>query len=138
MVPAKIIFLESVPLTPTGKVDHRALPAADYHSRPELETSFVAPRTAVEEELAKIWTEVLTLDQIGIHDSFFDLGGHSLLATQVISRVLNTLQVELPLRSFFEVPTVAGLAKLIETIRWITQGARDTIEIKDEREQGAL
>jgi amino acid adenylation domain-containing protein len=138
MVPAKIIFLESVPLTPTGKVDRRALPAADYHSRPELETSFVAPRTAVEEELAKIWTEVLTLDQIGIHDSFFDLGGHSLLATQVISRVLNTLQVELPLRSFFEVPTVAGLAKLIETIRWITQGARDTIEIKDEREQGAL
>jgi acyl carrier protein len=70
----------------------------------------VAPRTAVEQVLAGIWSQLLKLEQIGIHDNFFDLGGHSLLATQVISRVRGTLQVELPLRALFENPTVASLA----------------------------
>ena len=84
-----------------------------------------------------IWAELLHVEQVGIHDNFFDLGGHSLLATQIISTVLKTLQVELPVRSFFEVPTVAGLAKLIETIRWTRQGQQGSRNT-DERGAGRL
>jgi len=92
-----------------GKVDRMALPSPGS-ARPALEESFVAPRTPVEEALARIWAGVLKLEQVGIHDNFFDLGGHSLLATQIISRVRNTFQLELPLRALFESPTVASLA----------------------------
>ena len=70
----------------------------------------MAPRTSVEEVLAGIWAEVLTLEQVGIHDNFFDLGGHSLLATQVISRIRSAFQTEIPLRALFEKPTVEELA----------------------------
>jgi amino acid adenylation domain-containing protein len=109
MLPSVFVFLDSLPLTPSGKIDRKALPAPDQ-SRPELESAFVAPRTRTEELLAGIWAEVLKLEGVGIHDNFFELGGHSLLATQVISRVRKAFQVELPLRSLFETPTVAGLA----------------------------
>ncbi|MBI4524347.1 MAG: amino acid adenylation domain-containing protein [Deltaproteobacteria bacterium] len=109
MVPSAFVFLDDLPLTPNGKVDRRALPEPDQ-GRPKLEETYVAPRTPVEEGLAGIWAEVLGLKQVGIHDNFFDLGGHSLKATQVMSRVRATLQVDLPLRTLFEAPTVAGLA----------------------------
>ena len=113
MVPSAFVILDALPLTPNGKLDRRALPAPEQ-TRPELENSYIAPRTEVENVLAAIWAEVLKLDQVGIHDNFFDLGGHSLLAIQVVSRVRDALQVELPLRSFFETPTVAGLAATIQ------------------------
>jgi len=112
MVPSAFVMLETLPLTPSGKVDRRALPTPDG-ARPELEGAFVAPRTPVEKELAGIWTQVLDVERVSIYDNFFDLGGHSLLATQVISRVRTTYQVDLPLRRLFEMPTVAGLAALI-------------------------
>src|SRR5262249_50875222 len=82
-------------------------------SRPELEQWYQAPRTPMEEILAKIWAEVLKLERIGIHDNFFDLGGHSLLATQVISRVRTAYQTDVALRTLFEKPTVAELANAI-------------------------
>jgi acyl carrier protein len=113
MIPSAFVLLDALPLTPNGKLDRKALPAPDQN-RPEPEESYVAPRTPVEEMLAEIWAEVLKLDKVGIHDNFFELGGHSLLATQVISRVRNTFQVEVPVRSLFEIPTVAHLAKAIE------------------------
>jgi surfactin family lipopeptide synthetase C len=78
-----------------------------------LNTSYVAPGTPVEKDITQIWAEVLSLDQVGIHDNFFDLGGHSLLATQVISRVINTFKVELPIKSLFKSPTVADMAAVI-------------------------
>ena len=81
--------------------------------RPELESPFVGPRTPVEQGLAGIWSEVLSLDQVGIHDNFLELGGDSLLASQVISRVIKTFQVEVPLRSLFESPTIADMAVII-------------------------
>jgi amino acid adenylation domain-containing protein len=115
MVPSAFVFLDAMPLRPNGKVDRKALLVLD-HDRPESEQSYVAPRTAVEESLAEIWAQVLKVARVGIHDSFFDLGGHSLLATQVMSRVREELRVELPLRAFFEAPTIAELSSTIEQI----------------------
>jgi amino acid adenylation domain-containing protein len=113
MVPSAYVFLEDMPLTSNGKLDRKALPAPDRSYR-EFEHGFAAPGTPVEEMIAGIWAEVLKLEKIGIHDNFFDLGGHSLKATQVMSRVCEALQVDLPLRVLFEAPTVAELAARVE------------------------
>jgi acyl carrier protein len=112
MVPSAFMVLERMPLTPSGKLDRRALPTPG-NSRPELDTPFTEPRTTREQELARIWGEVLSLDRVGIHDNFFELGGHSLKATQVMSRLSAAFHVELPLRALFESPTIAGLAAII-------------------------
>ena len=112
MVPAFFVVLEKLPLTPNGKIDRQALQAPD-ESRPEIEVAFVTPRTASEEVLTKIWGEILGLQQVGVFDNFFELGGHSLLATQVISRINDAFEIRVPLRDFFERPTVAGLADLM-------------------------
>nr|MBA3568939.1 methyltransferase domain-containing protein [Pyrinomonadaceae bacterium] len=112
MVPSAFVLLDEIPLTPNGKVDRRALPAPD-RARPELEEEYVTPRSAVEEVMVGIWAEVLDVEEVGVYDDFFKRGGHSLKATQVISRVREAFQIELPLRSFFEQPTVAGLAARI-------------------------
>ena len=114
MVPSAFVMLKSLPLTPNGKVDRVALPECD-RAQQELEITFVAPRTPVEEILAGIWAKIIGLEQVSIHENFFDLGGHSLLATQVISRLRQTFKVELPLRCLFESPTVAELAQKIAT-----------------------
>jgi acyl carrier protein len=113
MVPSAFVLLEALPLTPNGKVDRHALPYPQQ-LRPELDSTFVAPHTSVEQALAAIWAEVLGLEQIGIHDNFFALGGHSLLATCVITRVRERFQVELPVHILFEEPTIAHLAGAIE------------------------
>jgi amino acid adenylation domain-containing protein len=115
MVPGAFVVLDALPLTPNGKLDRNALPAPD-RARPDLETTPVAPRSATEEVLAAIWTEVLGLDGIGVADNFFDLGGHSLKAFQVASRVRGAFHVELPVHSLFANPTVAGLAEVIERV----------------------
>jgi acyl carrier protein len=109
MVPSSFITLDSMPLTHNGKVDRDALPAPTG-ARPELRESFVGPRSPVEQKLADIYSEVLRLDRVGIHDNFFDLGGHSLLATQVISRIQAAFQVRLPLRTMFEASTIGHLS----------------------------
>jgi amino acid adenylation domain-containing protein len=124
MVPSAFVFLDSLPLTPNGKVDRRALPPPNQ-SRPELGRAFVAPRTPTEELLVGIWAEILKLEQVGIHDNFFELGGHSLLATQVVSRVRQAFQMELPLRNLFEKPTIAELAFAITQSRGGTARAEE-------------
>lgn len=116
MVPQTFVLLKALPLTRNGKVDRRALPDPEQEQA-ELRRDFVLPRTSTEEVLAGIWAEVLGLEQVSVHDNFFALGGHSLLVTQVISRARATFEVELPLRSIFESPTVAGLADSIEVAR---------------------
>jgi amino acid adenylation domain-containing protein len=112
MVPSRFVILDALPLTLTGKVNRKALPEPGQ-SRPELNVPFVAPRTPVEIKLAQIWANVLSLEQVGVHDSFVELGGHSLSAVQVVSQVSKTFQVEIPLSSLFEAPTVAQVAAVI-------------------------
>ncbi len=117
MVPAHFLLLDAFPLSPSGKVDRKALPIPGA-SRDHLEEAYVAPRTSVEEKLAEIWTEVLGIEKVGVEDSFFLLGGHSLLATQVMARIRQTFNVEVPLRDLFESPTVANVAESIEAAQW--------------------
>lgn len=113
MVPAAFVQLDAFPVTGSGKVDRQALPAPDQ-SRPTLEEQFVAPRNQIEESMAQIWREILELERVGIHDNFFDLGGNSLLAMQIIAKVTNTFEVDLPLFTLFDTPTIAALAQQIE------------------------
>ena len=112
MVPNVFVFLESFPLTPSGKIDRKALPAPDQ-VRPELGKQFVAPGTPLEIEVAQIWTEVFRIDKVGRDDNFFELGGHSLLAIQITARIRQKLGVELALPSIFKSPTVGRLAETI-------------------------
>ena len=125
MMPAAFVRLDTLPLTSSGKVNRRALPAPD-ESRPELETGFVAPRTPIEQHLASIWCEILGIGTVGIHDNFFALGGHSLLATRVSARIASALQVDLPLRKLFEAPTISELATEIDTLRSGGQSCQGT------------
>jgi acyl-CoA synthetase (AMP-forming)/AMP-acid ligase II/acyl carrier protein len=127
MVPSAFVSLEALPLTPSGKVDRRALPAPD-RLRPELARAFVAPRTPTEEVLGTIWAQVLGIDQVGVHDSFFELGGHSLLATQVVSRVRQAFDLQVTLHLLFEAPTVAGMAEHIDALELLGQDQRRSLE----------
>jgi amino acid adenylation domain-containing protein len=111
MIPSTFVFLEALPLT-NGKLDRKALPEPGMF-RPELDTPYAAPRTPTEAELARVWAEVLFLDNVGIHDNFFDLGGHSLAATRVVSQIIKHFQIEIPLRSLFQSPTIAEMAAVI-------------------------
>lgn len=109
MVPAKFVSLSALPLTASGKIDRRALPdPAEF----ELAAEYVAPRTPLEEELARIWADLLGVERVGVHDDFFALGGHSLLATQAVIRIRNTI-ADIELHSIFDAPTVATLADAI-------------------------
>jgi len=121
MVPSAFVMLEVLPLTPNGKVDRRALPAPDWSQRHQEQT-YVAPRTPLEEVIAGIWTEVLGTKQVSVNDNFFESGGHSLSATQLISRLRNVFQIELPLRNIFEFPKVETLAKSVEAIQQSQDG----------------
>ncbi|RKH41422.1 non-ribosomal peptide synthetase, partial [Corallococcus sicarius] len=112
MVPATFVPLAALPLTSSGKVDRRALPAADIAMA--VTPAYVAPRTPTEERLASVWAELLRVERVGVHDDFFALGGHSLLATQLLSRIRAAFQFELPLRAVFKTPTLAALASAMD------------------------
>jgi amino acid adenylation domain-containing protein len=113
MIPSAFVMLNELPLTSSGKLDHKRLPEPDRNLL-ELERRYVEPRTPIEETLLKLWSDVLGLERIGVEDNFFELGGHSLMATQVISRIRETFGIELPLRALFDAGTVAALGKHIE------------------------
>jgi FkbM family methyltransferase len=112
MIPSAFVLLDALPLLASGKVDRAALPAPDASQRAGG-GEYVEPRTGAERGLASIFSEVLGVERVGAHDNFFELGGHSLLATQVISRVRERFAADLPMSSFFETPTVAGLAEVL-------------------------
>jgi aspartate racemase len=117
LLPSAIVVLEQLPLTPTGKIDRRALPAPEM-LRPEPEQAFVAPRDALELQLAQIWEEVLGVQPIGVTDNFFDLGGHSLQAMRVFAQIGQKISKKIPLTTLFQAPTILGLAKLLRTENW--------------------
>lgn len=115
MIPSVFIALEALPLLPNGKVDRRALPVPDA-SRPELRRAFAAPENPTQARLVELYLDVLALNQVGIHDDFFELGGDSILATRLVSRVRRAFGVEMPLRELFWKPTVSELAPVIEDL----------------------
>jgi acyl carrier protein len=110
MVPAQWAVLDALPLTPSGKVDRKALPAL---GRPVEAPDYLAPRDPAEEAVAGFWCEVLGVDRVGVLDDFFALGGHSLLATRVLARIRAAFGIDLPLRLLFEATTVAELADAV-------------------------
>jgi acyl transferase domain-containing protein/acyl carrier protein len=107
-----------------------------HHARPNLANAYVVPSSEIEQKLANIWQEFLGIEKVGIYDNFFELGGHSLLGTQVISRIREIFEINLPLRALFEQPTIAEIAKLIEASRWVGQlespdyAANDRVQIE--------
>lgn len=121
MIPAGFEILDAMPLTPNGKIDRRGLASRDW-TGPQLRIPYVAPSSETERTIVAIWEEVLGRTRVGVQHNFFDLGGHSLLATQVISRVLDTCGVEVTLRTVFDAPTAADLARCVDDCR---QAARD-------------
>lgn len=117
MNPTSIVVMGRLPLTRNGKIDRTSLPAPDLNPR-EVDEEYVAPRTAAEGLLADLVADVLGVEQVGVHDDFFELGGNSLSATDLLSQIRNALSVDVPAtRLFYENPTVAGLAELVETSR---------------------
>ncbi len=117
MIPSLVIVLPSLPLSPNGKVDRKALPAPD-DARPDLAAGYVAPKEELELQLAGLWSEVLDVRQVGIHDNFFDLGGHSLLAVRLFSEIEERLGKQLPLATLFQAPTIAQLAEILRSDGW--------------------
>jgi len=113
MVPAAFVVLAALPMTPSGKVNRRALPAPDM-GRPNLDSSYMPPHTPVQQMLAEAWSDLLGIERIGIHDDFFQLGGHSLLVAKLATRIRQAFKVELSLIEVFKNPTVAQLAEAVE------------------------
>jgi amino acid adenylation domain-containing protein len=138
MVPSAFMSLEHFPLTPSGKINRRSLPDPEINCN-DSATEYAPPQTSVEKTLTAIWTEVLKINEVGIFDNFFELGGHSLLATQVISRVRESFRIELPVRDFFQMPTIADLAERIEILSWAIEPTRQS-QTPDRigREEGEL
>jgi amino acid adenylation domain-containing protein len=129
MVPAAYVRLDTMPLTPNGKLDRQALPAPEP-GRANPAGSFVDARTPIEEALAEIWGRVLGLTQLlGVHDNFFDLGGHSLLAVRLLVEVKKSLDFDVSVPMFFEDPTIAGMARAIQE-GWEIKGEPQLIPLK--------
>ncbi|MFN6479645.1 non-ribosomal peptide synthetase [Nostoc sp. DedQUE07] len=112
MLPSAFVVLDALPLTPNGKVDRRALPVPD-NLRPELTAAFQLPQSKMEQQIAKLWQELLHLDRVGIHDNFFDLGGHSLLMLQVNHQLCAILQRDISVVTMFQNPTIYSLAQCL-------------------------
>jgi amino acid adenylation domain-containing protein len=112
-IPNYFVHLNKLPLTLNGKINYAALPSLE-EAKQKMARTYTAPRTPQEKILADIWSEVLGIEKVGIDENFFALGGHSLLATQIIHRINQTFQVDLPMRVIFDEPTIAGLSLLVE------------------------
>jgi acyl carrier protein len=112
MVPGVVVMMERLPQTANGKVDRKALPDPDK-TETKRETEYVAPRNVIEEAVAGIWKEILGVQQVSIHDNFFNVGGHSILAMRLLSRLRETFRVQLSVRNFFGLATVAEISQAL-------------------------
>ncbi|MBI3418287.1 MAG: amino acid adenylation domain-containing protein [Verrucomicrobia bacterium] len=122
MIPTAFVPLEALPLTPSGKVDRRSLPAPDQ-TRPALEKEFVAPRDKLEQDLKAIWEQVLGVKPVGIRDNFFELGGHSLLAARLFTLMEKATNRKLPLAILFQAPTIETCAELLRRENWLPRSS---------------
>src|SRR5437660_8427379 len=143
MVPAAFVLMEEFPLTPNGKIDRHALPAVAFEGTPSAtprsqgaapEADAGRPFTETEAPLAGIWTELLKVPHVGVEDDFFDLGGQSLVAIKAVSRIREVFGVDLPVRHFFEHPTVAGLAEVIDGLSWVGNAQAATRDVGEREE----
>jgi amino acid adenylation domain-containing protein/FkbM family methyltransferase len=116
MVPSQFVLMEKFPLTANGKIDRQAFPRPAHENIQPI-GEFVRPQTETEKALALIWSELLKVDNVGIHDNFFDLGGHSLLAIRVVSRIRDVFGVDITFQTLFQNPTIAGLSKVITSAK---------------------
>jgi non-ribosomal peptide synthetase component F/2-polyprenyl-3-methyl-5-hydroxy-6-metoxy-1,4-benzoquinol methylase/aryl carrier-like protein len=123
MVPAAFVVLDRFPVTSNGKIDRKALPPPDF-ARPDLEQAYVAPRTPFETELAQVWSEVLRVQQVGVHDNFFELGGDSIISIQLVARA-NQAGIPLTPRLLFERPTIAQIAAHADEMSSTSSGSDD-------------
>ena len=130
MIPKAFVFLDTLPLTPTGKIDRRALPEAPL-ARPRLDAPYAAPKGPVEESVAQLCSQILGVTVIGVHDNLFDLGGDSLLAMQIVAQVMKTFRVNVPLERFYDSPTIAGISAIIAASRRSTEACEDSILWQD-------
>jgi len=126
MVPSVFVLLDQLPLMPNGKVDRRALPAPTAQDERQP-AAYIAPRTTTEQQLAKIWSEVLGRQEIGVKENFFEAGGHSLLAMQIVARANNTFHIELQVRKVFEAPTIAQLALEVDQLQAVGLAKGDSV-----------
>ncbi len=131
IIPNFFVHLNEFPLTANGKIDRRKLPTVE-EAREDIKQGFVAPRTPTEKFIGEIWAQMLGVPQVGIHDNFFELGGHSLLAYQVISRLGEAYHVEIPMRTIFDTPTIAGLALAVTKMQMAQEDIHDLTQMIEE------
>jgi len=136
MIPSSFVFLDVMPLTASGKVDRRSLPAPES-ARPDLAVGYIAPEVPSQQILSDIWTTVLGIDNIGIDDNFFELGGHSLNLTQVVSRIRNEFNITLPLLTLFEAPTIRSLSIYIDLFSRVAENSENA-DANDEYAEGSI
>ena len=134
MIPQAFVALDSLPLNPNGKVDLKALPTPEQE-KSAIEQKIITPRNSSEEKLVRIFAEVLEVEQISIHDNFFDLGGHSLLATKLVALLLEEFAIDINVIDLFEAPTVEGLAKRIEDKLILKEISDNNPNQEEEREE---
>jgi amino acid adenylation domain-containing protein len=134
MVPSVWVMLDALPLTTNGKVDRKALPAPDSQ-RPELSSAYIAPRSAIERDIAAVWQEVLGIENVGVNDNFFDLGGHSLQAVQVHGKLHAKFEKNLLLFELFQFPTIAAMAKYISNDYTEESSAEQGVERAETRRE---
>ncbi|MFL6257439.1 MAG: phosphopantetheine-binding protein, partial [Pyrinomonadaceae bacterium] len=135
MIPSAFVRLEALPLTPSGKLDRKALPAPD-NVRPKLAQAYVPPQTEVEQTIADIWQEALGVERVGVEDNFFDLGGHSLLMVRVLGRLRESLGVTLNIIDLFKHPTVSALAASLQRVdRGVEEDAAEDVRARARRQR---
>ena len=134
MVPSAFVVLDHLPLMPSGKVDRKTLPAPEKVNQATAD-AYVPPRTPLEQMVAEMWKDILHVERVGVNDNFFELGGHSLLATQFISRLRQELEIDLPLSTLFESPTVVECASAIATTQAEQGNSEETSAVLAELEK---
>ncbi|WP_409269826.1 phosphopantetheine-binding protein, partial [Pseudomonas sp. KCJK9044] len=124
MVPTYLVLLTSLPLSPNGKLDRKALPTPDSSPRQQ---AYVAPQTPLQEQLAQVWQTLLKLERVGLHDNFFDLGGHSLLATQMLMQIRQQLGLDVPLKVLFQSDSLEQFAEQVKQLQTDVQPVEDEL-----------